>query len=41
MGQNTDPPLASGPILTTITDLGGFLLVLSLASATLDRIATG
>ncbi len=30
-----DPALASGPILTTITDMCGFLLVLSLANAML------
>jgi magnesium transporter len=36
-----DPALAAGPILTTITDLCGFFLVLSLASATLARIAAG
>jgi magnesium transporter len=36
-----DPALASGPILTTLTDLCGFLLVLGLASATLHRIAAG
>lgn len=29
---NLDPALASGPILTTVTDLCGFLLVLTLAS---------
>ena len=34
-----DPALASGPILTTITDVCGFLLVLSLASFVLDKIA--
>lgn len=34
-----DPALASGPILTTITDLCGFLLVLGLATALLARIA--
>ncbi len=32
-GFKTDPALASGPILTTITDMCGFLIVLSLASA--------
>lgn len=35
-----DPALASGPILTTVTDMCGFFLVLSLAAATLSRIAT-
>ncbi len=34
-GLKQDPALASGPILTTITDMCGFLLVLSLASAML------
>lgn len=33
-----DPALASGPILTTITDLCGFLLALSFASALLSRL---
>ncbi|MBU0638489.1 MAG: magnesium transporter, partial [Planctomycetes bacterium] len=32
---NMDPALASGPILTTITDMCGFFLVLSFAAATL------
>jgi magnesium transporter len=31
----TDPALASGPVLTTITDMCGFFLVLSLAAALL------
>jgi len=31
--MNLDPALASGPILTTVTDMCGFFLVLSLASA--------
>ncbi|MCB1226730.1 MAG: magnesium transporter, partial [Verrucomicrobiales bacterium] len=34
-----DPALASGPILTTCTDLCGFFLVLSLANLWLDRLA--
>ncbi len=34
-----DPALASGPILTTVTDLCGFLLVLGLASVMIERIA--
>ncbi len=34
-----DPALASGPILTTCTDMCGFFLVLSLASATLSHLA--
>ncbi len=33
-----DPALASGPILTTITDMSGFFLVLSLASAVTPRL---
>ncbi len=34
-----DPALASGPILTTITDMCGFFLVLSMASMALSRLA--
>jgi magnesium transporter len=34
-----DPAVASGPILTTVTDMCGFFLVLSLASAVLPRLA--
>jgi magnesium transporter len=34
-----DPALASGPILTTITDMCGFLLVLSMASVVLAKLA--
>ncbi|MEZ5302634.1 MAG: magnesium transporter [Verrucomicrobiales bacterium] len=34
-----DPALASGPILTTCTDMCGFFLVLGLASAVLSRIS--
>jgi len=33
-----DPALASGPILTTVTDMCGFFLVLSLASSVLERL---
>jgi magnesium transporter len=33
-----DPALASGPILTTVTDMCGFFLVLSFASAVLPRL---
>jgi magnesium transporter len=33
-----DPALASGPILTTCTDMCGFFLVLNLASAVLNRL---
>lgn len=34
-----DPAVASGPLLTTITDMCGFFLVLSLASAFIDRLS--
>ena len=34
-----DPALAAGPILTTITDMCGFLIVLSFASAALSKLA--
>ena len=33
-----DPALASGPILTTVTDMCGFFLILSLATALLPRL---
>ncbi len=33
-----DPALASGPILTTVTDFSGFLLILTLASALLPQL---
>jgi magnesium transporter len=33
-----DPALASGPILTTITDMCGFFLVLRLAQSVLDKL---
>jgi magnesium transporter len=33
-----DPALASGPILTTVTDMSGFFLVLSFASAVLPSL---
>ena len=33
-----DPALASGPILTTVTDMCGFFLVLSLASLWLEYL---
>jgi magnesium transporter len=33
-----DPALASGPILTTVTDMCGFFFVLSFASAVLERL---
>ena len=34
-----DPAVASGPILTTVTDMCGFFLVLSFAAAILPRLA--
>lgn len=34
-----DPALASGPILTTVTDMCGFLILLSLATASLSHLA--
>ncbi len=34
-----DPALASGPILTTVTDMCGFFLVLTFAGLVLDRLA--
>lgn len=37
--MKVDPALASGPILTTCTDMCGFLLVLSIASAMLSQLA--
>ena len=37
-GLRTDPALASGPLLTTITDMCGFFFVLSLASLLLPRL---
>ncbi|NJO55431.1 MAG: magnesium transporter [Rhodospirillales bacterium] len=36
LGQ--DPAAASGPLLTTITDMAGFFLVLSLATVFLDKL---
>ncbi len=33
-----DPALASGPVLTTVTDMCGFFLVLSLATVALSRL---
>ena len=35
-----DPALAAGPMLTTITDTGGFFLVLSLATLLLPRLTS-
>jgi len=37
-GFKVDPALASGPILTTVTDMCGFFLVLSFASMTLEKL---
>ncbi len=37
-GLRVDPALASGPVLTTITDMCGFFLVLSFASLALPRL---
>ncbi len=37
--MKVDPALASGPILTTCTDMCGFLLVLSIASSMLEKLA--
>ena len=37
-GLGKDPALASGPILTTVTDMCGFLLVLSIASTMLPLL---
>ena len=35
-----DPAVASGPILTTVTDMVGFFLVLSFATALMPYLAT-
>ena len=37
-GIRTDPALASGPLLTTVTDMCGFFFVLSFASLLLPRL---
>jgi magnesium transporter len=37
-GMNIDPALASGPILTTITDMIGFFLTLTFASLFLAQL---
>lgn len=39
--MKTDPALAAGPILTTITDMCGFLIVLTLASMTMGYLVGG
>jgi magnesium transporter len=36
--MRTDPALASGPLLTTVTDMCGFFFVLTIASSVLDRL---
>ena len=36
--RRIDPALASGPILTTCTDMCGFFLVLTLASAVIEKL---
>lgn len=38
-GLRLDPALASGPILTTVTDMCGFFLVLSFASVVIKNLA--
>ena len=35
-----DPALASGPILTTVTDMCGFFLVLSFATFALSQLSS-
>jgi magnesium transporter len=37
--MRVDPALASGPLLTTVTDMCGFFLVLSMATAVLSRLS--
>jgi magnesium transporter len=37
-GMGQDPALASGPILTTVTDMSGFFLVMTLAKAVLPYL---
>ena len=36
--MNVDPALASGPILTTVTDMFGFFLALTFAGLVLERL---
>jgi magnesium transporter len=38
-GLRADPALASGPLLTTITDMCGFFFVLSFASILLPKLS--
>ena len=37
--MNVDPAVASGPILTTVTDMCGFFLVLGFATVMLPHLA--
>jgi len=37
-GMKIDPALASGPVLTTVTDMCGFFLVLSLATLAMPHL---
>jgi magnesium transporter len=39
-GFNVDPALASGPILTTVTDMCGFFLALSFAASVLSHLVS-
>jgi magnesium transporter len=38
-GMGVDPAVASGPVLTTVTDMCGFFLVLSLATLALPALS--
>ena len=40
-GLRQDPALASGPILTTVTDMSGFFLVLTFARYAMPWLVTG
>ena len=37
-GLGVDPAVASGPLLTTVTDMASFFLVLSLATLFMQRL---
>jgi magnesium transporter len=39
--MKVDPALASGPVLTTVTDMCGFALVLGLATLLLPQLQMG
>lgn len=39
--MDLDPALASGPVLTTVTDMCGFLLILSLAASSMSYLQQG